>query len=49
VYAAVISVVGVIATLAASVRPDVEGAGRLHVLAAIRGIEVDTIEDPANL
>lgn len=49
VYAAVISVVGVIATLAASVRPDVEGAGRHHVLAAIRGIEVDTIEDPANL
>lgn len=36
VYAAVISVVGVIATLVASVRPDVEGAGRLHVLAATR-------------
>jgi MFS family permease len=34
VYAAVISVVGVIATLLASVRPDVEGAGRLHELAA---------------
>ncbi|KAF5293286.1 hypothetical protein FQR65_LT20107 [Abscondita terminalis] len=34
VYAAVISVVGVFATLAASVRPDVEGAGRLHALAA---------------
>lgn len=33
VYAAVISIVGVIATLAASVRPDVEGAGRLHQLA----------------
>ncbi|MFC7788052.1 MFS transporter [Microbacterium sp. MAHUQ-60] len=34
VYAAVIAVVGVIATLMASVRPDVEGAGRLHELAA---------------
>jgi len=36
VYAAVISIVGVIATLVASVRPDVEGAGRLHELAAIK-------------
>jgi MFS transporter, MHS family, shikimate and dehydroshikimate transport protein len=36
VYAAVISIVGVIATLVASVRPDVEGAGRLHELAATR-------------
>jgi MFS family permease len=35
-YAAVISVVGVIATLLASIRPDVEGAGRLHELAATR-------------
>jgi hypothetical protein len=34
IYAAVISAVGVIATLVASVRPDVEGAGRLHALAA---------------
>lgn len=33
-YAGVIAVVGVIATLAASIRPDVEGAGRLHELAA---------------
>ncbi|MDN4615000.1 MFS transporter [Leifsonia sp. F6_8S_P_1B] len=33
-YAAVISIVGVIATLSASIRPDVEGAGRLHELAA---------------
>lgn len=30
----VYAVVGVIATLAASIRPDVEGAGRLHELAA---------------
>lgn len=36
VYAAVISIVGVIATLVASVRPDVEGAGRLHELAATK-------------
>jgi MFS family permease len=35
-YAAVISVVGVVATLLASIRPDVEGAGRLHELAATR-------------
>lgn len=35
-YAAVIAVVGVIATLAASVRPDVEGAGRLHELSVSR-------------
>ncbi|MFE6996272.1 MFS transporter [Microbacterium sp. NPDC057659] len=34
VYAAVISIVGVIATLKASIIPDVEGAGRLHELAA---------------
>lgn len=34
IYAAVIAVVGVIATLMASIRPDVEGAGRLHELAA---------------
>jgi MHS family shikimate/dehydroshikimate transporter-like MFS transporter len=40
VYAAVISIVGVIATLAASVRPDVEGAGRLHELAAAPGVPV---------
>lgn len=38
VYAAVISVVGVIATLAASVRPDREDAGRLHVLAATQTV-----------
>lgn len=36
VYAAVISLVGVIATLMASIRPDVEGAGRLHELAALK-------------
>lgn len=36
VYATVISIVGVIATLVASVRPDVEGAGRLHELAATK-------------
>jgi MHS family shikimate/dehydroshikimate transporter-like MFS transporter len=36
VYAAVISIVGVIATLVASVRPDAEGAGRLHDLAAVK-------------
>ncbi|WP_406247589.1 MFS transporter [Microbacterium sp. M] len=34
IYAAVIAVIGVIATLMASIRPDVEGAGRLHELAA---------------
>ncbi|CAH0123165.1 MULTISPECIES: MFS transporter [unclassified Microbacterium] len=38
VYSAVIAVVGVIATLAASVRPDREDAGRLHVLAATQNI-----------
>ncbi|MDA4890370.1 MFS transporter [Microbacterium resistens] len=35
-YAAVIAVVGVIATLVASIRPDVEGAGRLHEIAPAR-------------
>ncbi|WP_067249801.1 MFS transporter [Microbacterium resistens] len=35
-YAAVIAVVGVIATLIASIRPDVEGAGRLHEIAPAR-------------
>lgn len=34
IYAGVIAIVGVIATLVASIRPDVEGAGRLHELAA---------------
>ncbi|MGO2747017.1 MFS transporter [Microbacterium sp.] len=38
VYSAVIAVVGVIATLMASVRPDTEDAGRLHVLAATQNI-----------
>lgn len=38
VYSAVISIVGAIATLVASVRPDVEGAGRLHDLAATSAI-----------
>jgi Arabinose efflux permease len=33
VYSAVICAVGVIATMTASIRPDVEGAGRLHELA----------------
>ncbi|KYJ97860.1 MFS transporter [Microbacterium sp. UMB0228] len=33
VYSAVIAVIGVIATLVASIIPDVEGAGRLHALA----------------
>lgn len=32
IYAAVIAIVGVIATMLASIRPDVEGAGRLHEL-----------------
>lgn len=41
VYAAVIAVVGVIATLMASVRPDVEGAGRLHELAATSTIKTN--------
>ena len=36
VYAAVIAIIGAVATLAASIRPDVEGAGRLHELAATR-------------
>lgn len=40
-YSAVISVVGALATLVASVRPDVEGAGRLHVLAATRSTDID--------
>lgn len=48
VYAAVISVLGVIATLAASVRPDVEGSGRLHVLAASQTVEGDSLQVPAN-
>ena len=34
IYAAVIAIVGVIATLVASIRPDVEGSERLHELAA---------------
>lgn len=41
VYAAVIAVVGVIATLVASIRPDVEGAGRLHELAATSTIKTN--------
>ncbi|MDQ0614527.1 MHS family shikimate/dehydroshikimate transporter-like MFS transporter [Microbacterium sp. W4I4] len=41
VYAAVIAVVGVIATLMASIRPDVEGAGRLHELAATSTIKTN--------
>lgn len=41
VYAAVISIVGVIATLMASIRPDVEGAGRLHELAATSTIKTN--------
>ncbi|GAT74613.1 MFS transporter [Microbacterium hydrocarbonoxydans] len=39
VYAAVIAVVGVIATLKASIIPDVEGAGRLHELAATAAVK----------
>jgi MFS family permease len=39
VYAAVIAVVGVVATLAASFLPDVEGGGRLHELAATANIK----------
>ncbi|KHK95669.1 hypothetical protein LK09_18535 [Microbacterium mangrovi] len=39
IYAAVISIVGVIATLVASVRPDREGAGRLHELAATTSVK----------
>lgn len=39
IYAAVVSAVGVIATLAASVRPDTHGAGRLHELAAATDLE----------
>jgi hypothetical protein len=34
-------VVGVIATLLASVRPDVEGAGRLHELAATSTVKTN--------
>jgi MHS family shikimate/dehydroshikimate transporter-like MFS transporter len=33
-YVAVICVVGAIATATATIRPDVEGAARLHALAA---------------
>lgn len=40
VYSAVISLVGIIATLIASVRPDREGAGRLHELRAPAKIPV---------
>lgn len=36
VYSAVIAIVGVIATMMASIRPDVEGAGRLHELRVVR-------------
>jgi MFS family permease len=39
VYGAVIAIVGVIATLAASVRPDVEGSARLHELAATTNVK----------
>ncbi|WP_308492421.1 hypothetical protein [Microbacterium terrisoli] len=38
VYSGVIAVVGVIATLVASIRPDREGSERLHVLAATTNI-----------
>ncbi len=41
VYAAVIAVVGVIATLMASIRPDVEGAGRLHDLPVHTAAKID--------
>jgi len=34
VYVAVICIVGAIATATATIRPDVEGADRLHALAA---------------
>lgn len=39
IYSAVIAVVGVIATLSASIIPDVEGAGRLHALAGTPSAE----------
>lgn len=39
IYSAVIAVVGVIATLSASIIPDVEGAGRLHALAGAPSAE----------
>ncbi|HWT34200.1 MAG TPA: MFS transporter [Microbacterium sp.] len=39
IYAAVIAIVGVIATLVASIRPDVEGAGRIHELAATAAVK----------
>lgn len=47
VYAAVIAVVGVIATLVASIRPDVEGAGRLHELAATSAIPTSIAVPPS--
>lgn len=47
VYSGVIAVVGVIATLVASIRPDVEGAGRLHELAATQQAQVDRVEAAA--
>lgn len=37
-YAAVIAIVGVIATMVASIRPDVKGAGRLHELNVAREV-----------
>lgn len=40
-YAAVIAIIGVIATLVASIRPDVEGAGRLHELAVTHRVPAD--------
>lgn len=39
VYAAVIAVIGVIATLVASIQPDVEGAGRLHEVRSTAPVE----------
>ncbi|KJQ55671.1 MFS transporter [Microbacterium sp. SA39] len=41
VYSAVIAVVGVIATLVASIQPDVEGAGRLHELPTTAAVKTD--------
>ena len=48
VYSGVIAIVGVIATLAASIRPDKEGAGRLHVLAATQSIRIDDVKASAH-
>jgi MFS family permease len=48
VYSGVIAIIGVIATLVASIRPDREGAERLHVLASTQNIKTVKAKASAN-